>query len=103
MAFVDVQKAIDSVPWKVIWWVLIKLGVDNWNVLLVQKMKTNAWSCVPVSKGYSQEFEVKVGVHQVSVLSPLLFIIMLEALSPSFTLEFPGRTSSRNMTKIRST
>ena len=34
-----------------------------------------------VGEGYSEEFEVKVGVHQGSVLSPLLFIIVLEALS----------------------
>jgi len=31
----------------------------------------------------SDEFEVKVGVHQGSVLSPLLFIIVVEALSKS--------------------
>ena len=29
----------------------------------------------------SKAFDVKVGVHQESVLSPLLFIIMLDALS----------------------
>ena len=34
--------------------------------------------------GYSKEFEVKVGVRQGSVLSPLLFIIVLEALSHEF-------------------
>ena len=45
---------------------------------------------VRVGEGYSEEFEVKVGVHQGSVLSPLLFIIVLEALSREFR---SGRTS----------
>ena len=41
--------------------------------------------CVCVGGGgYSEEFEVKVGVHQGSVLSPLLSIIVLEALSREF-------------------
>ena len=48
---------------------------------LVQGMYANAWSSVHVGEGYSEEFEVKVGVHQGSVLSLLLFIIVLEALS----------------------
>ena len=41
-------------------------------------------SRVRVGDGYSEEFRVGVGVHQGSVLSPLLFIIMLEALSREF-------------------
>ena len=49
----------------------------------------NAWSRVHVGKGYSEEFEVKVGVHQGSVLSPLLFIIVLEALSREFRSGVP--------------
>ena len=44
-------------------------------------MYSNARSRVRVGEGYSEEFEVKVGVHQGSVLSPLLFIIVLETLS----------------------
>ena len=47
-------------------------------------MYANAWSCVHVGKGYSEEFEVKVGVHQGSVLSLLLFNIVPEALSREF-------------------
>ena len=47
-------------------------------------MYANARSHVPVGEGYSEEFEVKVGVHQGLVLSPLLFIIVLEALSREF-------------------
>ena len=89
MAFVDLEKAFDRVPRKVIWWALRKLGVDEWIVHLVQGMYSNARSRVRVGEGYSEEFEVKVGVHQGSVLSPLLFIIVLEALSREFRCGVP--------------
>ena len=56
---------------------------------LVQGMYSNARSRVRVGEGYSEEFEVKVGVHQGSVLSPLLFIIVLEALSREFRCGVP--------------
>ena len=52
-------------------------------------MYANAQSRVRVGEGYSEEFEVKVGVHQGSVLSPLLFIIVLEALSGEFRSGVP--------------
>ena len=38
---------------------------------------------------YSEDFNVNVGVHQGSVLSPLLFIIILEALSREFCTGVP--------------
>ena len=84
MAFIDLEKTFDRVPRKVIWWALRKLDVEEWIVRLVQGMYANAQSRVRVGEGYSEEFEVKVGVHQGSVLSPLLFIIVLEALSREF-------------------
>ena len=89
MAFVDLEKAFDRVPRKVIWWALRKLGVEEWIVRLVQGMYANARSRIRVGEGYSEEFEVKVGVHQGSVLSPLLFIIVLEALSREFRSRVP--------------
>ena len=42
-----------------------------------------------VNSSFSEEFEVKVGVDQGSVLSPLLFIIVLEALSREFRVGCP--------------
>ena len=42
-----------------------------------------------VNSSFSEEFEVKVGVHQGSALSPLLFIIVLEALSREFRVGCP--------------
>ena len=70
MAFVDLEKAFDRVPRKVIWWALRKLGVEEWIVRLVQGMYANARSRVRVGEGFSKEFEVKVGVHQGSYSVP---------------------------------
>ena len=52
MAFVDLKKAFERVPRKVIWWALRKFGVDEWIVRLVQGMYSNARSCVCVGEGY---------------------------------------------------
>ena len=60
--------------------------MDEWIVRLEQGMYAKARICVRVGEGYSEEFEVKVGVHQGSVLSPLLFIIVLEVVSSAVGL-----------------
>ena len=52
-------------------------------------MYANVRSGVWVGEGYSEEFEVEVSVHQGSLLSPLLFIIVLEALSQEFRSGVP--------------
>ena len=55
-------------------------------------MYANERSHVRVAEGHSEEFKVKVSVHRGSVLRPLLFIIVLEALSCEFCLGSTGRT-----------
>ena len=63
---------------------LVVGNAQAWNrqvVYLVQSMYKDVGSRVRVDGGYSEEFGVRVGVHHESVLSPLLFIIVLEALS----------------------
>ena len=88
-AFVDLEKAFECVPRKVIWWAMRKLGIEEWIVWFVQAMYNNTRSRVWVNNTYSDEFGVKVGVHQGSVLSPLLFVIVLEALSREFRTGTP--------------
>ena len=80
-AFVDLEKAFDRVPRDVVWWALRKLGVEEWLIRVVQSMYRNTKSQVRINSTFSDDFLVKVGLHQGSVLSPLLFIIVLEALS----------------------
>jgi hypothetical protein len=88
-AFVDLEKAFDRVPRKVIWWAMRKLGIEEWIVQFVQAMYHITKSRVRVDNNFTDEFGVKVGVHQGSVLSPLLFIIVLEALSREFRTGTP--------------
>ena len=52
-------------------------------------MCANVRTHVSVGEGFSQESEMKVGVQQGSVLSPLPFIIVLEALSHEFRAGVP--------------
>ena len=88
-AFVDLEKAFDRVPRSVLWWALRSVGVEEWAVRVVQGMYANARSRVRVNGQLSEEFGVGVGVHQGSVLSPLLFILVLEALSREFRTGVP--------------
>ena len=66
-----------------------KLGVEEWIVKTVQAMYESSRSSVRVNNMFSEEFPVNVGVHQGSVLSPLLFIIVMEALSREFRVSCP--------------
>ena len=65
----DLEKAFDTVPREVVRGALRKLGVDEWLICTFMALdKTDA--------GLSEDFDVKVGLHQGSVLSPLLFAVV---------------------------
>ena len=91
MAFVDLEKAFDRVPGKVIWWALRKLG-EEWIVRLVQGMYANVRSRVLVGEGYSEEFEVKVCVHQAQYSARFSSSLCLNLYQESSTLGSPRRT-----------
>ena len=89
MIFFDLEKAFDRVPRKALWWAVRVAGVPEWLVKVVQAMYVDARSRTRVNSSFSEEFEVKVGVHQGSVLRPLLFIIVLEGFSHKFRVVSP--------------
>ena len=78
MCFVDLEKAFDRVPRKVIEWALRKRNVPESLVQAVMSLYKEAKAKVQVGKEYSEEFDVGVGLHQGSVLSPLLFAVVLD-------------------------
>jgi len=52
-------------------------------------MYTGAKAVVGTVYGNSNGFEVKVGMHQGSALSPLLFVIVTETLFREFRVALP--------------
>ena len=58
-------------------------------VQVIKSMYDDSKTAVKFKNSVSERFEVKVGVHQGSVLSPLLFIIVLEALTRKCRKELP--------------
>ena len=79
--FVGLEKAFDRVLSGAKRWTMHKLGVEKWLVLAVMSMYTGAKTVARTVYGNSNGFEVKGGMHQGSVLSPLLFVMVMEALS----------------------
>ena len=65
------------------------VGVCEWIVVIVQTMYNGATVKVRVNGSYSDEFVVKVDVHRGTILCPLLFIKVLEALSREFQASCP--------------
>ena len=85
----DLEKAFDRVPREVISWALSKLGVEEWLVSAVMSMYTGAKTVVRTVCGNSKGFEVKLGMQQGSSLCPLLFMIVMEAISREFRIALP--------------
>jgi hypothetical protein len=80
-AFIDLEKAFDRVPREVVSWAMRQLGVEEWLVQVVMSMYEEARTVVRTPFGDGKSFRVKVGVNQGSVLSPLLFIMVMEAIT----------------------
>jgi len=89
MAFVDLEKAFDRIPREVLRWAMRELGVEEWLVSTVMAMYEGVKTVVRTPFGDSESFEVRVGVHQGSVLSPLLFAVVMQAITRSTKVGLP--------------
>ena len=82
LGFVDLEKAFDTLPREMVMATLRWNGVPKAELKMVEGMyeKTTA-RVVVVGEGASEEFEIKIGLRQGSVLSPLLFTAVLDLIS----------------------
>ena len=78
ICFVDLEKTFDRVPRKVMEWAMRKKGLPEILVKAVMSLYEGTETKVRVGSGLSEGFFVKVGVHHGSVLSPLLFAMVID-------------------------
>ena len=81
MCFVDMEKAFDRVPRKLMDWATGRKGLSEVMVRAVMSLYDSAKTRVRMGSAYSEEFEVKAGVHQGSVMSPVLFAIVVDVIT----------------------
>ena len=74
VVFVDLEKPFHRVPRGAIWWALRKKGVIEIEVLAITEKYKNITTSARIDGERSEEFKVKVEVHQVPVSSPLFFL-----------------------------
>ena len=63
--------------------------MDEWLVKAVMAMYEGAQTVVRTTEEDIKAFNVKVGLHQGSVLSPLLFVIVMEMISRELRVGLP--------------
>ena len=79
--FCRLGKAFDRVPRKVMEWALRKKSLPEVLVKAVMSLYEGLRTKVRVGSGLSEEFGVRVGVHQGSVISPLILAIVVDAVT----------------------
>ena len=81
LGFVDLEKAFDTVPREMLMATLRWMGVPEAAVMMVEGTYEKTTARVEVGEGASEEFEVKIGLRQCIMLSPLLSIAVLDLIS----------------------
>ncbi|KAK3526075.1 hypothetical protein QTP70_014653, partial [Hemibagrus guttatus] len=79
----------DRVPREKLWYCMRKSGVAEKYVRVVQDMYERSRTVVRCAVGQTEEFNVEVGLHQGSALSPFLFAIVMDQLSEEVRQESP--------------
>ena len=80
LGFIDLEKAFDTVPREMVMATLRWMGVPEAKVSMVEGMYEKTTARVVMGERASEAFEVKIGIRQGSVLSPLLFISVLDLI-----------------------
>ena len=78
--FFDLEKAFDSVEYCVLLHHLFRSGINGKTWRIIRSFYTNPRAQVRSGNGLSEVINLERGVRQGSVLSPLLFLLVMDSL-----------------------
>lgn len=84
VAFIDLSKAFDTINRELLWKHLSKIGVPPKFLSILQQLHDGMQARVLMGELQSESFGVNVGVKQGCVLAPMLFNILLSAITCLF-------------------
>jgi len=76
--FIDFKKAFDSVHRPSLWKILTYYGIPDRFINIFKALYDNSSCCVNTASSYTEFFEIVSGVRQGCILSPFLFIIVID-------------------------
>jgi hypothetical protein len=84
-AFIDYEKAFDTVDRNALWVKLLEIGISSKMLNMIKSIYTVVKSCVKLSPNMliSEFFDVSLGLKQGEPLSPILFILFINDIKQS--------------------
>ncbi|KAK1610242.1 hypothetical protein QYE76_033915 [Lolium multiflorum] len=95
MVFIDLEKAYDKIPRNVMWWALEKHKVPIKYITLIKDMYDNVVTSVRTSDGDTDDFPIRIGLHQGSALSPYLFDLVMDEVTRDIQGDIPWYRTRR--------
>lgn len=90
LAFIDFEKAFDTIQYEAIWTALMCKGIPRKLIALIKELYTEATCQVSHENHLGEPIPINAGVRQGCVLSPMLFNIALDEVMKKVTKEKRG-------------
>ncbi|KAH7978414.1 hypothetical protein HPB49_005476 [Dermacentor silvarum] len=90
LAFLDMEKAYDSVPHSRLWQKLQGIGLESKGIDLLKDLYTGCTAVYRLNELRSKKVQQKIGLKQGCPLSPTLFNVYITQLLQTLDIEGPG-------------
>ena len=79
-SFVDFKKVFDSLHRDTLWKILQLYGIPQKYINIFQALSHHTRCCIRINKGVTDMFDILTAVRQGCILSPFLFLIVIDFL-----------------------